>query len=500
MSTICAPATATGGAMAVIRVSGPDAVAITSRIFSKDLTQAKGYTLHYGWIASHPSPSPNNAHEAETLPIDDVVVSLFRAPHSYTGEDTTEISCHGSHYIVQKILEALIASGARMATPGEFTKRAFLAGKMDLSQAEAVADLIASANEATHRMAMSQMRGGFSRELNDLRQRLLHLTSLLELELDFSDHEDLEFADRTELSTLTNTIYAHVSHLAASFRTGNALKKGIPVAIIGAPNVGKSTLLNALLHEERAIVSDIQGTTRDLIEDTIQLNGITFRFIDTAGLRTTTDRIEQLGIERSIQAARKADIIILLTEPGKPFPDITTLSNPSSIILHVINKSDLIPTDSPLSSHPIPTPSIPHPTTTAPQPTASCPLPTDTIPAMPTAPNPIPPDPSPIYISSLTGSGITTLQTALISTAHRLLSSLDSADTTIVTNLRHYDALMHAKEALQRINQALTANLPGDLIAEDLRQCLHSLAEITGGEITSSEVLSNIFQHFCIGK
>ena len=471
--------------MAVIRVSGPDAVAITSRIFSKDLTQAKGYTLHYGWIASHPSPRHNNTHEAEALPIDDVVVSLFRAPHSYTGEDTTEISCHGSHYIVQKILEALIASGARMATPGEFTKRAFLAGKMDLSQAEAVADLIASANEATHRMALSQMRGGFSRELNDLRQRLLHLTSLLELELDFSDHEDLEFADRTELSTLTNTIYAHVSRLAASFRTGNALKKGIPVAIIGAPNVGKSTLLNTLLHEERAIVSDIQGTTRDLIEDTIQLNGITFRFIDTAGLRTTTDRIEQLGIERSIQAARKADIIILLTEPGKPFPDITTLSNPSSITLHVINKSDLIPTDPPLSSHPTPTPSTPQPTATAPQPTAS---------------NPIPPDPSPIYISSLTGSGITSLQTALLSTAHRLLSSLDSADTTIVTNLRHYEALMHAKEALQRINQALTANLPGDLIAEDLRQCLHSLAEITGGEITSSEVLSNIFQHFCIGK
>lgn len=485
MSTICAPATATGGAMAVIRVSGPDAVAITSRIFSKDLTQAKGYTLHYGWIASHPSPRHNNTHEAEALPIDDVVVSLFRAPHSYTGEDTTEISCHGSHYIVQKILEALIASGARMATPGEFTKRAFLAGKMDLSQAEAVADLIASANEATHRMALSQMRGGFSRELNDLRQRLLHLTSLLELELDFSDHEDLEFADRTELSTLTNTIYAHVSRLAASFHTGNALKKGIPVAIIGAPNVGKSTLLNTLLHEERAIVSDIQGTTRDLIEDTIQLNGITFRFIDTAGLRTTTDQIEQLGIERSIQAARKADIIILLTEPGKPFPDITTLSNPSSITLHVINKSDLIPTDPPLSSHPTPTPSTPQPTATAPQPTAS---------------NPIPPDPSPIYISSLTGSGITSLQTALLSTAHRLLSSLDSADTTIVTNLRHYEALMHAKEALQRINQALTANLPGDLIAEDLRQCLHSLAEITGGEITSSEVLSNIFQHFCIGK
>lgn len=493
MSTICAPATAQGGAMAVIRLSGPDAVAITSRIFSKDLTSAKGYTLHYGWITSPASPRTHDAHEAETSLIDDVVVSVFRAPHSYTGEDITEISCHGSHYIVQKILEALIASGARMAAPGEFTKRAFLAGKMDLSQAEAVADLIASANEATHRMAMSQMRGGFSRELDSLREQLLRLTSLLELELDFSDHEDLEFADRTELSSLAHTLHAHVQHLTDSFRTGNALKKGIPVTIIGAPNVGKSTLLNALVHEERAIVSDIQGTTRDLIEDTIQINGITFRFIDTAGIRDTSDRIEQLGIERSIQAARKADIVILLTEPGKPFPDITALSRPSGIILHVVNKSDLISQD----PAPCTTPSTSQSAISTSQTTHAT---SQTTPKPIVAPTTYLSAPTPLYISSRTGSGLQALQTALLSSAHQLLSSLEATDTTIVTNLRHYEALMHAQEALQRITQALATNLPGDLIAEDLRQCLHHLGEITGGEITSSEVLSNIFQNFCIGK
>ena len=462
MSTICAPATASGGAMAVIRVSGPEAIAITSRIFSKDLSKANGYTLHYGWIKS-------TGANAEI--IDDVLVSVFRTPNSYTGEDSTEISCHGSHYIVEKIMEALIQSGARMAAPGEFTKRAFLAGKMDLSQAEAVADLIASGNEATHRMALSQMRGGFSHELEELRTQLLHLTSLLELELDFSDHEDLEFADRKELTSLANTIYNHVHRLTESFRTGNALKRGIPVAIIGAPNVGKSTLLNALVHEDRAIVSDIQGTTRDLIEDTIQIDDITFRFIDTAGLRETSDRIEQLGIERSIQAAQKADIIILLTEPGKSFPEIST--PPHSIILPVINKADLLSPETALSAQ-----------TSALQSTSS----TATTIAQ-----------NPLYISSRTGSGLSELNSQLLSAAHKLLSPIDS-DTTVVTNLRHYEALLHAQEALLRTNQALSYNLPGDLIAEDLRQCLHFLAEITGGEITTPEVLSNIFKNFCIGK
>ena len=472
MSTICAPATAPGGAMAIIRVSGPEAISITSRIFSKDLTEAKGYTLHYGYIRTPRSESEETTRHSETHAkadaiIDDVLVSVFRSPHSYTGEDSTEISCHGSRYIVQKIIEALIQSGARMATPGEFTKRAFLAGKMDLSQAEAVADLIASSSEATHRMAMSQMRGGFSRELDTLREQLLHITSLLELELDFSDHEDIEFADRAQLTELTDALYKHIQRLTDSFRTGNALKTGIPVAIIGAPNVGKSTLMNALVHDERAIVSDIQGTTRDLIEDTIQIEGITFRFIDTAGIRKTTDRIEQMGIERSLQAARKADIIILLTEPNKQFPDIRIPHSPETpdlpIVLRVINKSDLVMPDSSFLYH-------------RKQKNQD------------------------IYRSSQTGAGMPILLSTLVSSAHQVLSVNQGNDSTIVTNLRHYEAFHHALEAIARVRHAIADNIPGDLIAEDLRQCLHHLAEITGGEITSDAILSNIFKNFCIGK
>ena len=472
MSTICAPATAPGGAMAVIRVSGPEAISITSRIFSKDLTQAKGYTLHYGNILSPEYETTDNAQCSNNLAspnriIDDVIVSVFRSPHSYTGEDSTEISCHGSRFIVQKIIEVLIQAGARMATPGEFTKRAFLAGKMDLSQAEAVADLIASSNEATHRMAMSQMRGGFSRELDTLREQLLHITSLLELELDFSDHDDIEFADRTELTQLIDSLYRHIQQLTESFRTGNALKTGIPVAIIGAPNVGKSTLMNALVHDERAIVSDIQGTTRDLIEDTIQIEGITFRFIDTAGIRKTTDRIEQMGIERSLQAAKKADIIILLTEPNKNFPDIHIPHSPETpdlpIILRVINKSDLVMPDSSFLYH-------------------------------------RKQKDQDIHISSMTGAGMPILLSSLVSAAHQVLSVNQGNDSTIVTNLRHYEALHHALEAVARVRHAIADNIPGDLIAEDLRQCLHHLAEITGGEITSDTILSNIFKNFCIGK
>lgn len=472
MSTICAPATAPGGAMAVIRVSGPEAISITSRIFSKDLTQAKGYTLHYGNIlrpenkTTDNAKCPNNLASPDRI-IDDVIVSVFRSPHSYTGEDSTEISCHGSRFIVQKIIEVLIQAGARMATPGEFTKRAFLAGKMDLSQAEAVADLIASSNEATHRMAMSQMRGGFSRELDTLREQLLHITSLLELELDFSDHDDIEFADRTELTQLIDSLYRHIQQLTESFRTGNALKTGIPVAIIGAPNVGKSTLMNALVHEERAIVSDIQGTTRDLIEDTIQIEGITFRFIDTAGIRKTTDRIEQMGIERSMQAAKKADIIILLTEPNKNFPDIRIPHSPETpdlpIIMRVINKSDLVMPDSSFLYH-------------------------------------RKQKDQDIHISSMTGAGMPILLSSLVSAAHQVLSVNQGNDSTIVTNLRHYEALHHALEAVARVRHAIADNIPGDLIAEDLRQCLHHLAEITGGEITSDAILSNIFKNFCIGK
>ena len=297
--TICALATATGGAIGIIRISGSKALDAVASISTLNCNVAAN-TVHYTHIAD----------------IDDALVSIFKAPHSYTGEDCVEISCHGSSYILNKVLELLVQNGCRMAEPGEFTKRAYLNGKMDLSQAEAVADLIASTNKATHQMALSQLRGGISTKLAELREQLLKLTSLLELELDFSDHEDLEFADRSELLGLAQMIDAHITRLTDSFHTGNALKNGIPVAIVGAPNVGKSTLLNALLGEERAIVSDIQGTTRDAIEDTIQLGGITFRFIDTAGIRHTDDQIELMGIDRSIAAAQRAQIILMMTEPG----------------------------------------------------------------------------------------------------------------------------------------------------------------------------------------
>ena len=300
--TICALATAPGGALGIIRISGPQTLEILSHIFSKDLSNAQPNTIHYGHIKDG----------AEI--IDEVLVSIFRAPHSYTGEDSAEISCHGSRYILNKVLELLIQNGCRMAGPGEFTQRAYLNGKMDLSQAEAVADLIASSNKATHQMAMSQLRGHFSSQLALLREQLLKLTSLLELELDFSDHEDLEFADRSELLELTKTIDSHILRLAHSFETGQALKQGIPVAIVGKTNVGKSTLLNALLKDDRAIVSDIHGTTRDTIEDTIDINGVTFRFIDTAGIRQTTDEIEQIGIERTYAAIEKAHIILWMID------------------------------------------------------------------------------------------------------------------------------------------------------------------------------------------
>ena len=336
--TICALATAPGGALGIIRVSGSQAFDAVSSICSVACDSVATHTTHFTRIIT---PPPLGGGRGEV--IDESLVTVFRAPHSYTGEDSVEISCHGSSYILNKVLELLIAQGCRMARPGEFTQRAFLNGKMDLSQAEAVADLIASTNKATHDIALSQLRGHFSSELKNLREQLLKLTSLLELELDFSDHEDLEFADRSELLQLSQQIVSHISRLADSFHTGNALKNGIPVAIIGAPNVGKSTLLNALVGEERAIVSDIQGTTRDAIEDCIQLGGITFRFIDTAGIRHTDDQIERMGIDRSIAAVQRAQIVLMMTEPGTPYPDVPTATiRPSSAsrtrqtsILHV---------------------------------------------------------------------------------------------------------------------------------------------------------------------
>ena len=423
--TICALATAPGGALGIIRISGPQALEILSNVFSKDLCDALPNTIHYGHI--------KDGSEV----IDEVLVSIFRAPHSYTGEDSVEISCHGSRYILNKVLELLVQNGCRMAGPGEYTQRAYLNGKMDLSQAEAVADLIASTNRATHHMAMSQLRGGISSELATMREQLLKLTSLLELELDFSDHEDLEFADRSELLELAKTIDSHITHLADTFQTGNALKNGIPVAIIGAPNVGKSTLLNALLGEERAIVSDIQGTTRDAIEDTMQLGGISFRFIDTAGIRHTDDQIESLGIERSKAAAQRARIILLMTEPGVPYPDIETRDNQT--VIRIENKTSTF--------------------------------------------------------QAKYGVGLEALKQQLIDAAPKTSDS-----DVIITNARHYDALLRAHEALQRVLAGLDMQMSGDLLSEDLRQVLDILAEITGGQITPNEVLGNLFKNFCVGK
>ena len=434
---ICAIATAVGGAIGVIRVSGPEAVGIVAGVFSKDISQAKGYTMHHGYIEG----------------IDEVIVTVCRAPHSYTGEDTVEISCHGSAYILSQVLNLLVEKGCRLAGPGEFTKRAYLNGKMDLSQAEAVADVIASQTAVQHRVAMQQMRGGISSKLQVLRDELLHLTSLLELELDFSDHEELEFADRTELEKLADTINNEIQRLSSSFREGNAIKNGIPVAIIGAPNVGKSTLLNALLHDDRAIVSDIQGTTRDLIEDTMTIGGYLFRFIDTAGIRNTDDTIEQMGIERSLKAAEKAQIIILLADEKSPFPDIQEKEHQH--IIYVINKSDKLKPDH-QSLH------------------------------------------SALEISALHGTGIKELEERLLSIATS--SSNAGADEVIITNQRHKQALDTAAADIQRAMQSMHMSLSGDLISEDLRLCINHLSDILGGTITTNEVLGNIFKNFCIGK
>ena len=429
--TICAPATAAGGALAIIRVSGPNALPIVSTLCPLRCDTVAANTTHFTRLVEYDAVS-QHPH-----PIDEVLITTFRAPHSYTGEDSVEISCHGSRYIINKILELLIQQGCRMARPGEFTQRAYLNGKLDLSQAEAVADLIASTNQTTHRLAMSQLRGGVSTELSDLREQLLKLTSLLELELDFSDHEDLEFADRSELLQLAQRIDAHITRLADSFHVGNALKNGIPVAIVGAPNVGKSTLLNALLGEERAIVSDIQGTTRDAIEDTINLGGITIRFIDTAGIRHTSDTIENLGIERSIAAVQRAQIILMMTEPGVPYPDIPIRDDQT--VIRIVNKTE--------------------------------------------------------DFQAKYGVGLDRLR-------QRLIDSVPKASDTdvIITNARHYEALILAHTHLQRVLSSLHNNLSGDLLAEDLRLTLDALAEITGAQITTNEVLNNIFSHFCVGK
>ena len=477
MHTIAAISTPAGtGGIAVVRVSGNDALSLVDRLFrgKHALREARGYSVHYGELRS-----------GEEV-IDEVLCTVFRAPHSFTGEDTVEIACHGSVYIQQAVMQALIEAGVRMAGPGEFTQRAFLNGKMDLTQAEAVADLIASQSKAEKNLALQHLKGGISDAIQQLRDQLLHFTSLIELELDFADHEELEFADRTELRQLAETIAQHLSELISSFRVGNAIKNGIPVAIIGATNAGKSTLLNALLGEEKAIVSDIHGTTRDLIEDTLIIDGIQFRFIDTAGLRSTHDTIEEIGIQRTLSAARKAEIVLYVSAldehfpQGEPLPESLgsssgepTAENPQGLLgsssgephslLHemglddieeklvrVYNKADLLP--------------------------PSAPLPHDGI-----------------CISALSGN-LTELKQAIVKAA-----GVEQQSGTIISQARHYDALVRAHEAIQRVMQGLNSGISGEFLSMDLQDCLHALGEITG-QISNDEVLGNIFSKFCIGK
>ena len=464
---ICALATPAGGAIGIIRLSGSEAIRLTDKVFvsvsGKQLSAAKPNTLHYGEIKD------KDGHT-----IDDVLVSVFRAPHSYTGEDSTEISCHGSRYILQQVLQRLIEVGCRQAEPGEYTRRAYMNGKMDLSQAEAVADLIASTNKATHQMALSQLKGHFSSELTVLREKLLKMTSLLELELDFSDHEELEFADRSELRALAAEIEKKITTLAHSFETGNALKQGVPVAIVGKTNVGKSTLLNRLLHEEKAIVSNIHGTTRDVIEDTTLIDGITFRFIDTAGIRKTDDVVENIGIERTYQKMEEAKIVIWLLDAQPTEAEIEDMKekNQGKKLLMVFNKIDEISFDKAVLS-----------SDENSQTSSSISLSNENV--------------SILNISARTGENVSDLEQALVRAAD--IPEITENDV-IVTSARHYEALLRADESLSRVLESMDMGMSGDIIAEDLKMVLEELGEITGGQISSQETLNNIFKHFCIGK
>ena len=471
---ICALATPAGGAIGIIRLSGSEAIRLTDKVFvsvsGKQLSAAKPNTLHYGEIKD------KDGHT-----IDDVLVSVFRAPHSYTGEDSTEISCHGSRYILQQVLQRLIEVGCRQAEPGEYTRRAYLNGKMDLSQAEAVADLIASTNKATHQMALSQLKGHFSSELTLLREKLLKMTSLLELELDFSDHEELEFADRSELRALAAEIEKKITTLAHSFETGNALKQGVPVAIVGKTNVGKSTLLNRLLHEEKAIVSNIHGTTRDVIEDTTLIDGITFRFIDTAGIRKTDDVVENIGIERTYQKMEEAKIVIWLLDAQPTEAEIEEMKekNQGKKLLMVFNKIDEISFDKAVLSSEKSVLSSEKESQTS----SSISLSDENV--------------SILNISARTGENVSDLEQALVKAAD--IPEITENDV-IVTSARHYEALLRSDESLSRVLESMDMGMSGDIIAEDLKMVLEELGEITGGQISSQETLNNIFKHFCIGK
>ena len=446
-TTIAAISTPPGiGGIAVIRLSGPAAFDIASR------------HVHL------PAEGKNTAFalfKADGQTLDEVVVTLFRSPHSYTGEDTVEISCHGSTYIQQALLQALLESGALLAEPGEFTRRAFLSGRLNLSQAEAVADLIDSTNAASHQLALSQLRGGYAQQLAHMRSQLVELTSLLELELDFSE-EDVQFADRGQLCSLVAQLRQEVTRLTDSFQLGNAVKNGIPVAIVGRPNAGKSSLLNALLSDQRAIVSPIPGTTRDTIEESLNIDGLTFRFIDTAGLRHSDDPIETIGFERAIQSIRQATVVLIVrdataattTADDHPFEDIDPLlrdiPKKEKIIFIVHNKADLVP----------------------------------------------PPYPTGIAISALTGMGVDQLKQSIVQAVRKRMPSSDGA---MLTNLRHYQALRQVSASLDEVAQGLDSGLPSDLVAIDLRNALYHLGTITG-EVTSDEILGNIFHRFCIGK
>lgn len=438
MDTICAISTPQGsGGIAVVRLSGDEAIRIAESL-TCPLQDAKGYTMRHTQL-----------HRGEEM-LDEVMLSVYRAPHSYTGEDVVEIACHGSLYIQQEVLRWLVEAGCRIALPGEFTRRAFMNGKMDLTQAEAVADLIAAETKAEKDLALSQLKGSVSTELNSLREELLHFTSLVELELDFADHEELEFADRSELHKLAEKIEARLRELIQSFRTGNAIRNGIPVAIVGAPNVGKSTLLNALVGEQRAIVSDIQGTTRDTIEDSLILDGILFRLIDTAGLRETDDTLENLGIERSRQAVEKAQIILSVTERGKAFAQITI--HEGQTLIPIYNKVDLLMPDERMNLI------------------------------------------DGLCISAKHGA-IDSLKTKLINVAKASMQT----NAVMLSNARHYEAIVRAHTAIEAVLSGLDSGLSGELLSLDLQDCLNALGEVTG-QITNQEVLSNIFSKFCIGK
>ena len=486
--TICAPATIPGtGAISIIRVSGKEALTIADKIIhlsGGSLAETEGYRLRYGTI-----------FEADGSVLDNVIVSVFRAPHSYTGENSVEISCHASRFIVNAILEGLVNAGARIAAPGEFTRRAFVNGKMDLAQAEAVADVIASQSAASHKVAMNQLKGGFSSELKDLREKLLKMTSLLELELDFSE-EDVEFASRSELEALVNEALTHIGRLTESFSRGNAIKNGVPVAIVGATNTGKSTLLNALLGEDRAIVSDIAGTTRDTIEETLNLGGVMFRFIDTAGIRETDEVVEKIGIERTFKKMDEASIVLGMTDLSRGEDSVladaeyiwdkVNASSSGQEFLLLVNKCDVDGCESvDCEGHVAGYAGAGYADKAGKMAEIEAVLRAKGISA------------KLIPISAKTGYGLAALTETLAEIGRRITGDTDE---TLVTNIRHYEALVRAATALGRVRDGLqVATLPPDLIAQDLREALYHLGEIVG-EIGTEEVLGNIFRKFCIGK